>query len=228
MAKVITPKKTRSNSLSEVQNLLDVTKSEILHELRQIKEALVGLESKIKNVETTLSEVLNTQKRQDTELKIVKGDVLFLKENQEKIFSEFEDRERRRTNLIISGLPECTQGPVEERKRWDAQKVDALFKELTNLNCDAVDAVHRIGKTNSSSPRLMRVICRDTSTKLTLLRKAKDLRRLPEYRNVFVNPDYTPFQQREQRLLREELRLRKSSGENVFIHRGKIVTRNFS
>ena len=227
MAK-ITPKKTRSNSLSEVQNLLDITKSEILCELRQIKEALVGLESKIKSVETTLSKVLNTQRRQDMELNSVKGDIQLLKENQANIFSELEDRERRKTNLIITGLPECTHGSVEERKRWDEQKIDALFKALTNLNCNAVDAVHRIGKMNSSLPRLMRVICRDTSTKLTLLRKAKDLRRLPEYRNVFVNPDFTPIQQKEQRLLREELKERRSSGENVIIHRGKVVTRNFS
>ena len=56
---------------------------------------------------------------------------------------------------------------------------------------------------------------------------------MPQFRGVFVNQDLTLIQQKEEKSLREELKLRKSSGENVVIRRGKIVyadenRRNFS
>lgn len=236
MAKV-TPKATRSNSISEVQNLLDSTKTEILSELRAIKDTLISLDLKIKNVEVTLTQVLDTQRRHDLEIHrlddVLKSEVLCLKEEQRNMVAELEERNRRRTNLILSNLPEKTDGSAEERKEWDAAKVQSLLESLTHFNRSAILYAHRIGKMNSVKPRLLRVVCRDLDTKSTILRKAKDLRTMPEFRSVFVNHDLTPIQQKEEKSLREELKLRKSSGENVVIRRGKIVhvnenRRNFS
>ena len=188
-------------------------------------------------MEVTLSQVLDRQKRYDSEIHrlddVLKSEVLCLKEEQRNMVAELEERNRRRSNLILSGLPEKTDGSAEERREWDAVKAQSLFESLTHLNRSVILYVHRIGKINSNKPRLLRVICRDQDTKSAILRKAKDLRTMPQFRGVFVNQDLTPIQQKEEKSLREELKLRKSSGENVVIRRGKIVyadenRRNFS
>ena len=220
--------KTRSGSLSEVQNLLDSTRTEILLELKGIKDFLTSLDSKIRSVECTLRKVLDTQKQHDSELTKMKGDILSLKEEQSAIFDEMEERDRRKTNLILSGLPERSDGSVEERKKWDAEKVKSLFNSLSGLHHGTLASTFRIGKINSGKPRLLRVVCRDVDTKRALLQKAKDLRNMSDYKHVFINPDLTPVQQKADKLLREELKRRRASGEDVIIRRGKIVNRNLS
>ena len=70
-------------------------------------------------VEGTLLKVLETQKRQDDEIKKLKEDVLKMEENHTSIIAEIEDRDRRKANLIVSGLQEMKEGTVEERRKWD-------------------------------------------------------------------------------------------------------------
>ena len=218
-----------STSVASLRSALDSTKSDILTELRLIQQSLSNLDAKVKGVEQTLSAVLETQKRQDAEMKILKADIQRLKEEKIDVFDEIEDRNWRRTNLILTGLPESEQGSVDERRKSDTGVVETLFEALiTDFNCDAITKVHRIGKVNSPKPRLLRIVCRDVQTKRSLLLKAKNLRTKPEYAKVFLNPDLTPTQQKESKRLREELKRRRRLGEDATIRYGKIVTKQSS
>ena len=67
----------------------------------------------------TLCRVLETQKRQETEIQVLKEDVSKMKENYDNIIAEVESRDRRKTNLILSGLPEKEDGTADERKQSD-------------------------------------------------------------------------------------------------------------
>jgi hypothetical protein len=136
-----------------------------------------------------------------------------------------EERDRRKANLIVSGIVEKEDGTVVERKQHDKAKVETLLQNLCDFNSTVITSVNRIGKVNSSKPRLLKIVCGNIETKLSLLRKAKELRRISSFKGVYLNPDQTPMQQKESKRLREELRRRRALGEDVLIQRGKIVER---
>ena len=83
--------------------------------------------------------------------------------------------------------------------------------------------VTRIGRISDSRPRLVRFKCNDMKEKTNLLRLSKKLIGKSLYKNVFVNPDRTPKQRVKYNLLREELRSRRELGEDVMIHRGRVI-----
>lgn len=206
-----------------LRSAIDTTKAELLKELKNISGTLNDLQSKLCAVEDTLQRVLETQKRQDTEIKALKEDVTKIKENYDNIIAEVESRDRRKTNLILSGLPEKEEGTADERKQCDLLTVQTLFSTLDNSKTDVVSGVYRIGRMTSSRPRLLKVICNTFESKRSLLSKSKNLRNMTQYKNVYMNPDLTPQQQMQNKQLREELRRRRNLGEDVIIQHGKIV-----
>ena len=189
-----------------------------MNELKNISATLNTLQSKLFQVESTLQRVLETQSTQDKEIKNLKQDISRIKDNYEDILDEFENRDRRKTNLIISGLPEREDMNADERKQLDLSTVNSLFSALDGFTNDVVS-----GMINPSRPRLLKVICVDTESKRRILSKSKDLRNMQQYKNIYVNPDLTPLQQAQNKQLREELHRRRSQGENVMIRRGKVV-----
>ena len=70
-----------------------------------------------------------------------------------------------------------------------------------------------------------KVICLDSATKRKVLLRAKNRRSIPSYKDVYVNPDLTPLQQRQSKELREEIKRKKNSGKDVIIRGGKIISR---
>ena len=63
-------------------------------------------------------------------------------------------------------------------------------------------------------------------TKREVLRNAKKLRNSSSdlLKKVYINPDLTVKQKEADKLLREEMWTRRGNGENVAIHRNKIIT----
>ena len=198
---------------------------ELLNEMKKIQQCLGVLQVKMSDVETTLTKVLETQRAQDAEIKYLKEEVQQMKEEHRDILAEVEDRDRRKANLIISGLQEEFSGTAEERKKRDLSKVQSLFRALDGVSGHVISSVRRLGKGNSQKPRLLKVVCRDIESKRALLRKSKNLRGIANYRNVYLNPDLTPNQQEENKRFIEELKARRDLGENVVIQNGKVVTK---
>ena len=223
-----TRKGSKGEGLSEefMRMLLDSTKMELLTEMQKVNDSLQALQTKISNIDETLTKVLDTQKKQDLEIGALQDQVKQIKEDYAGIMNEIEDRDRRKNNLILSGFQEEEDGSVEDRRKRDIEKVDALFAQLCDFPCSVVSSVHRIGKVNSSKPRLLKIVCHNADFKRSLLRKAKDLRSLSGFENVYLNPDLTRVQQTEGKRLREELRARRSRGEEVVIMHGRIVEKS--
>ena len=221
------PHKSKKNDDSaddlSLRSVIDATNADLMKELKNINGSLQILQSKICQVEGTLQKVLETQKTQDAEIKALKEDVIKMKENYDNVFAEFESRDRRKNNLILSGIPESENGTADERKEKDLSTVKSLFFALDWTNIDAVSTVYRIGKMNPSRPRLLKVICASAESKRSLLSKSKNLRNVTQYKNVYMNPDLTPLQQVQNKQLREELRRRRDLGEDVKIQRGSLV-----
>ena len=88
--------------------------------MNKLKDTLMVLVSRVDDLEQS-----NTQLQKQCQQ---------LEENcksmEKSILEEVEDRNRRRKNLIISGIPEEMEGSAEERKETDRIKIESLFKEL--------------------------------------------------------------------------------------------------
>ena len=92
-------------------------------------------------------------------------------------------------------------------------------------NLDIVE-VKRLGNSQTTKPRILRVKCGDLMTKQQLLSNAKKLRHHENFKGIYVNPDLTKLQQSYFKKLREELTARRKNKEDVIIRGVKIVRRN--
>ena len=91
-----------------------------------------------------------------------------------------------------------------------------------------INEVSRIGKLMDGRNRLLKVSLDSDDSKRSILTHAKQLRRTEAYRNVFLKPDLTPFQQKLDYKLRMELRDKRNSDpdKEYVISNGKVVERN--
>ena len=135
----------------------------------------------------------------------------------ENIYTEIEQRELRRDNVIIFGLPEKCNYSLDERKANDHQEVCALFDEIDIEKGDITD-IHRIGRLLAGRSRPLKV----RLTKLEIFRKSKLLRGTTRFSRVFISSDKTKLQQEEWSNLRKQLRARQEAGENVVIYKGEV------
>ena len=87
--------------------------------------------------------------------------------------------------------------------------------------------IRRIGKDIGRGRKMIKLELSSEEVKQSVLRKARSLRHNPKYKSVFINPDRTPLQQKEFKLLREELRVRKENGEDVVIFKNKVTKRDY-
>ena len=145
---------------------------------------------------------------------------------------EMKERESRKLNLVVFGLPEV---PSDETEWTNEKKIEADIKEIESIIMDdigvalsprtgVIDA-RRLGMKKANAPRPLKIIFRDLNTKREVLTNAKKLRSSTRKtaQNIFINPDLTPEQRKEDEKLRSEMWTRREKGENVIIRRGKII-----
>ena len=224
------PRSSRRSKIHEneenngnVEDLILETEKRLAAKMNLILESVETLASRVENMEKSLATVVDTQDKHKTEIKELQSALSLLAENQNSLLEEFEARDLRKNNIIISGMKEKTEGSVEERKQHDIELVKDIMKEIGAEDASCKHVL-RIGRPQTDRPRLMKVICSDFDSKQKILQKARELRNNPLYNKVFINADLTPLQQRKQKALRDELKQRKQLGENVKIRYGKIVT----
>lgn len=241
---------TSSPSLNDIKSLLESNNAKLIDTFRQDMKTLVEsskaeildavkkendrLQSMIQDLKTRFDD-LETHSR----CLAARCDSLETKCSQldkrnpqsemsdETLINETLERYRRRKWLIVSGLSEPTTGSIRERTNADIRKLTDLASTLgvDDLDLDH-DEVMRIGRSNTSGPRLLRFKCESTNVKFDILKKAKDLRNHPELNGVYINPDLTKSQRATNKSLRGELKRRRAEGEQVYIHRGKVVLKS--
>ena len=143
-------------------------------------------------------------------------------ESLELTINEIYDRQRQQNNVIISGVQEKAAGSLDERCEHDTQIVRSIFKFLDKAKEVDVRNAQRIGRLDLDRPRLLKVELSSFYDRNAILKNAKSLRR-SSWDSVFINPDYTEMERVQNRKLREELKRRRNSGEDVVLYRGRIV-----
>lgn len=215
-------RQTRSNSnpnptitLSDIKTLIETA----------LNKKMDPLEKKLDKLTDSINVIFTRMDEIERKYSELENRCREIEEEKVIMFAEMEERQKRKANLIVSGIPEKENGSVEERRRWDEASIKALLHDLNNFASDAVVATHRIGKTDSRKPRLLKIVCRNVETKRTMLMHAKNLRSIDHYKGVYINPDMTPLEQNQNRTLREECKRRRAIGEDVLIKHGKVVSR---
>ena len=128
----------------------------------------------------------------------------------------------KREYIVLVGVPEVTRGNVEDRRATDAEVIQEIGQAV---GCVALvpEDVKRIGKMDSTKPRLLRFKCRSHKMRDILLKKARDLRHSTKFRHVYISPDLTHSQREKNRFLRQELKTRLDNGERVKILHNRVV-----
>lgn len=197
---------------------LRTTNLELKTELTELKHHFLKAENKnskelIKEIKTSVAEI--SLKKQDGAYFSAKIDT-----DISEALRESAEREAKKNNLVIFNLPENNDDSESIGKMYDALKLE----KRSNLQ------LKRIGDPAHHKSRPLIVKYDSFKDKMDLLVKAKNLRHVRDgnfLQKVFVKPDLTRLQQKEDKLLRDEMKRRNDAGENVFIKGGKIVSRDY-
>ena len=222
---------TRSNSqtnftLSDMKELLERSKNETIAEMKlqtdRIADTVMQILSRLEDLEASNVRLQKKNQELELELEHLKSEC---RDGYAAVADEVYQRSRRERNLIISGVPESNIGTIGEREQADESFCRRLFADLST-SVDFEKAT-RIGRSRNGRSRLLRVRFQKTEDKFRILRTCKELRKHEEYKNVFINLDRTPLEQRIDKRLRDELIKRREGGEtDLVIYKGKVVKRN--
>ena len=123
--------------------------------------------------------------------------------------------EKRRLNLVVMGVREVGK---------DKDFVKELLAVVAGRDVWEVTNVSRIGRQQEGKTRPIRLVMANQDSRIEILQACPGLRKHEEYQKVFVTPDLTRKQQRNDKLLRDKLKDFREGGENnVQIKKGKIV-----
>lgn len=145
------------------------------------------------------------------------------------VLSEEKEKEKQRLNLILHNLKESPESNPQKRKECDIEETKKLFQNHLGVRVGVTNAT-RIGKKNddTNKPRLLKVTVNSTREKAEVLRNCTKLRNKDnpaEIQSVYITPDLTPKEQKENKALRNQLAELNKSEKLYKIKNGKIVRR---
>ena len=138
--------------------------------------------------------------------------------------TEEKDRERRRLNLILHGVPESNSEDIQTRKDHDSTLVQEIFDQHLGISATIANPI-RLGQ-KSVKPRLLRISVSSDHEKANILQNCTKLRGkdVPDpFCKVYICPDLIPKEQENNKELREQLKNMNKDGKVYQIKNGRIV-----
>ena len=181
-----------------LNNKIKLLAKEIEDVKKEIKDIKTGQEETNKNIDDIKKDCNKNKEEIDLVDKRVK----------QSIFAELREREEKRCNVIIHGVPEADNDDLTgmEKKELDIQSVLKITDEiLQEEKYDKQDLkfVKRLGEKNDN-PRPILLGLRNEDSKCLLLKNAKNLRDSVNYSEINVVPDLTKQQRLEEVELGQE------------------------
>ena len=144
---------------------------------------------------------------------------------------EIEEREKRRSDIILFGLPESTSDEPIVRKKDDETKVKSMLVGLPDRGKLEIKSLYRLGRRMDEKARPLKVIMGNQTMRddvLSGFRDGKlDLSTYDEG-SIQFSRDRTKAEREDYRKLRKELNDRKEKGESdLIIRNGRIKKRTF-
>ena len=192
---------------------------------RSIRENVAQKSTYADMVKGSCSEVVNQVSAKLSNLPQLTAERTTTKDvqNISRVFDDFLDKDRRKNNLVVHNLPEAEAASLAERSKQDISQFQEIVKDVFRLQVKASKSF-RVGKAVPDGHRLLIVTLEGSDMKHDILQLAPQLRN-SQWENIYITPDLTKSERELARKLRQELRSRRSAGEeNIFIKKGKIVS----
>lgn len=213
-------------TVSMIESIVSEKLQYVVSKLEDTNSKLNDILDKVKVIESRMDCIQNDHISFRLELNQVKNVIC----NQQKYIEQLEF-EKRRPNLIVSGISESPLMINDMILDDDEAKVNFLLNEIDNTSSEniPVKSLSRIGKPNSKFPRLIKLEFYQVTHRNMVIRsqrKIRDDRNIKTvFGNVYFNPDETVLVRNENSRLRSiSHALKKSSnaGENIYIKRGVL------
>ena len=214
----LTPPTTRGRkgSLKEPVSLSDV--AELIRESEErmkvfledklktiVREELCAINDRLSDFGSTLSTLQGECVRLDDQISTIKN-IIF----RQHLHLEEQEKKLREKNIIVHNIPEGKLTDGSDLLRDDKEKIALLCNSATvRFDDDAIVDVQRVGKPDVNKTRPLKVTLKSTDTKYKFLNNRReitmndDIKRFFK-RKVHVNPDSSPFVQKEEKGLREK------------------------
>mgnify|MGYP006185620235 CR=1 FL=1 len=173
----------------------------------------------------TLKKVLTDQAALDRKVKA-----------QEHTLKEDKRKESKENNLVVYGIPENTDDDAQQMIE-DFKIIKQLYETKATLHSRDLTQITRLG-TKDEKIRPIRLTFANPEKRKEILRNNKNLvledaafetctasfcNDHSKHKHIYVSPDKTWQQREDEKKLRAELKIRKSTEEDLIIRNGKIV-----
>lgn len=171
------------------------------NQINDLKNLIMSLQSELKSLRAERTDGNNSSQSFDFE----------------DIIEEMNDRNSRKKNLIIFGIPEQNQDdPPQNRSISDKNEVTNLLK-IVDSTFDANKLKPtRIGRYKSNHIRPIKLILETENEVVNLMKNAKSLRN-STYRKAFISLDRTPRQLNHFKSLKAQLDQMNNQGNEKFV-----------
>lgn len=179
---------------------------------RAMQTAMRQLKTEIMNavrseIDATNKRIDKVEKQQQAIMEKINKSGASANDREELMYVELEERERRKRNIMVFGLPESKSKETSGRKEDDTQAVQNMLREI-GVQVKPVTSF-RIGKV-SDSPRPLKVVLPDQSSAIEIMKRSRDNKN----GDVVIKPDLISNQIKYLNDLRTTLNARKSAGES--------------
>ena len=114
-----------------------------------------------------------------------------------RISTEIDEREKRKNNIAVFGLPELQSTVFEERKNFDKRLIEQLSAEIIPLKSynETVLTMYRMGKRNPETlKRPLIVVLKSKETKAAIFKQASNLKGKERFKGISTCQDKTKLQ----------------------------------
>ena len=231
--------------LKEIQETLNVHTTAI----QETQENAVDFEERLKTVEKVIKDnKLSEYSEEYPPLVLVSQKLSSQEQHTSKlnnaIQQQVEDKEEearkasKALNLIIYGIPE-DKGDDKEQMKQDYLMLKKIYKDKVEIETSSISHIMRIGRKAENKVRPVKITCINAETRKDILTNNKYLRieddsfkmcnckmNPGKHLHINVTTDKTKKERDEELQLLNELKERRSSGEDVTIKRGKVINRS--
>lgn len=196
-------------------NPCEILSKPILTRLTKIESTMSSLDERVSKIEALDQKIATIEAKVNQSAQHPSR-----AESDEKLTGEITERIKRANNAVIYGVAESTN------EGEDKQRIQAI---LSKLEVDTRIQLRRLGRHKSAAgarPRPVLIELTSEKEKWSLIKKTNnpESRQSNEMNGISVKPDQTKSQREADFKLRQELKERRSRGENnIIIRRGQIV-----
>ena len=201
---------SKSENMQWVCNICKEQSKPIYSHIEAKLDLILKMMPKINDFEDRIEHLENALTASDCKMERKINDLI-----DKKIEEEIsEEKESRKNNIIMVNLNESDKRVNEDRKKDDLNKVKYVLEKIAPGCTQLISNPIRLGQFTDKKSRLLKINVGSVENKLHILKNANRLNEGIAIKNkIYINADLTIKERKQQKVLRDELKLRIDTGE---------------